>query len=347
MLDLGSESSVLVAAVFLASAGAIGLSGVRLAHAAEAIAVKTGIGQAIIGAVFLGISTSLSGSVLTLYAASQDRAALVISNSIGGIAAQTAFLVIADFFHRKANLEHAASSLENLLQVTLLMMLLVMPLLALAGPQWLIGGVHPASVLILLLYILGLHIVRSTTDNPLWSATHTLETQKENESTQLPGKLAELSLPGLLLQFSILALILGFSGISLSETAIEISQRSGLSETAVGGLLTSIATSLPELITMLTAVQRGALNLAMGDIVGGNTFDVLFLTGADVFYQAGSIYHAIQTEHVFMIGSALLMNGFLLLGLLRRQKHGPANIGFEGVAIVVVYIVLVAYLLTL
>lgn len=45
---------------------------------------------------------------------------LAVSNTIGGIAAQTAFLAIADIDYRKANLEHAAASIANMMQGTLL-----------------------------------------------------------------------------------------------------------------------------------------------------------------------------------------------------------------------------------
>jgi cation:H+ antiporter len=43
-----------------------------------------------------------------------------------------------------------------------------------------------------------------------------------------------------------------------------------------------------ELVTTIAAVRRGALQLAVGGIIGGNTFDTLFLTAADVSYREGS-----------------------------------------------------------
>ena len=72
----------------------------------------------------MGSSTSLSGIVTTINAASQSYVELAISNAVGGIAAQTAFLAIANIFYRKANLEHAAASIANIIQGTLLLKLL-------------------------------------------------------------------------------------------------------------------------------------------------------------------------------------------------------------------------------
>ncbi|MCA9453872.1 MAG: hypothetical protein KC584_14815, partial [Nitrospira sp.] len=112
----------------------------------------------------------------------------------------------------------------------------------------------------------------------------------------------------------------------------------GLSETLVGGVFTTMSTSLPELITSLAAVRRGALTLAVGGIIGGNTFDTLLVAFSDFAYQDGSIYHAATNQQVYLIALTMLMNGILLLGLLRREEHGIGNIGFESFSILLVYL---------
>lgn len=65
--------------------------------------------------VFFGIVTSLSGIMITIVAAGSDQPGLAYSNAVGGIAAQTTAVAVADAFHRRANLEHAAASLSNML----------------------------------------------------------------------------------------------------------------------------------------------------------------------------------------------------------------------------------------
>lgn len=118
---------------------------------------------------------------------------------------------------------------------------------------------------------------------------------------------------------------------------IAILARTGLSETVVGAFFTAIATSLPELVTAVAAVRQGALTLAVGDIIGGNTFDVLFIAFSDVAYRGGSIYHAISLNEVYMASLTIVLAGILLLGLLRREKSGIANIGFESFLVLVLY----------
>jgi len=59
-------------------------------------------------------------------------------------------------------------------------------------------------------------------------------------------------------------------------------------------------------------------------------------------YRDGSIYHAIDARTRFWIVLAITMTGILILGLLRRERHGFANIGFESAAIVALYVGAVA-----
>jgi cation:H+ antiporter len=115
-------------------------------------------------------------------------------------------------------------------------------------------------------------------------------------------------------------------------------RHTGLSETLVGSLFTAVATSLPELVTAVAAVRQGALTLAVGGIIGGNTFDVLFLVFSDVAYREGSIYHAISDQPLFIISLTILLTSFLMLGLIRRERRGVANIGFESMAVLIFYL---------
>ena len=94
---------------------------------------------------------------------------------------------------------------------------------------------------------------------------------------------------------------------------------------------------MPELVTTIVAVRRGALQLAVGGIIGGNTFDTLFLTAADVSYRDGSLYHAAGAADHFWSLTAILMTGILLAGLILRQRIGPGRIGVESLALLIIY----------
>jgi cation:H+ antiporter len=248
----------------------------------DRLADKTGLGEAVVGALFLGGSTSLSGIVTSVTAAAGGYAELAISNALGGIAAQTAFLSVADIVYRKANLEHAAASPANLTQGTLLLTLLTISLLAMAGPQVSVCAIYPASAVILVAYIFGVRVLSAAREPPMWKPRRTTSTRIDEVEEDTSGG---SSLTGLWLRFFLLAVITGVAGYVVAESGVSISEQTGLSESVVGGLFTAVSTSLPELVTSVAAVQQGALTLAVGGIIGGNSFDVMFVAFADIAYR--------------------------------------------------------------
>jgi cation:H+ antiporter len=326
---------------FLLAALVIAVSGTRLTAVADRLADRAGFGEALTGGVLLGAVTSLSGSVLSVSAAWGGDADLALSNAYGGIAIQTLFLTIADATYRKVNLEHAAASAENILQSSLLVCLLSILIIAAYSPSWTFWGIHPATPILLLGYIYGIRLVQRSREMPMWRPRQTRETREDVAEEDNRGR----SLARLLLSFSILGAILGVTGWLMEGIASGLVARSGISAVIVGTLFTSLATSLPELVTTVAAVRRGALTLAFSSIVGGNAYDTLFAAFSDVAYRSGSIYHAADGLLVFWVSISTLMTATLIMGMLVREKRGIANIGFESFLVVVFYLTAVGILL--
>lgn len=320
--------------MFIGAAIVIGFGGWRLAGVADRLADRTGLGEALTGAIFLGASTSLPGLVTSVTAAAQGYAELAVSNAIGGIAAQTVFLAIADIAYTRANLEHAAASATNILQGALLIALLAVPMLAMSSPEVALWGIHPATPVLIAGYLYGMRIVSKARSEPMWRPQMTPETQRDQPAHEVRKE----GLAGLWLRFAALAATVAVGGWGVARSGVFIAESTGLSETAVGALFTAVTTSLPELVTAIAAVRQGALKLAVSDIIGGNAFDTLFLAVADGAYREGSIYHAVTSFQLFLLALSVLLTGILLMGLVRREKSGIANIGFESFLILVLYV---------
>lgn len=321
--------------LFICGVIVIGIFGVRMTHVARKLAIQTGMGEALMGAVFIGASTSLSGIITSMTAAANGHAEMAVSNALGGIAAQTFFLAVADMFYRKANLEHAAASAENLMMGAFLVTLLSIHLVAFAAPQFSLWSVHPASFILVVAYLYGVRLLAKTHRMPMWVPRRTAETTHEKETIRR----RKLRIHGpLWLRFFLYSVIVGFSGWVLSKTGIVIAADTGLSEGVVGGVFTAVSTSLPELVIAVTAVRLKSVTLAVGDIIGGNAFDTLFIAASDVFYREGSIYAGISAIEQFWLAITVLMTGIILMGLLHRERHGIANIGWESFLVVLLYI---------
>lgn len=320
--------------LFVAATIVIGIGGVWLVRKAERLADATSLGQAITGAVVLGAITSLSGSVTSITAAYDGHPALAVSNGLGGIAAQTVFLVLADLAYRKANLEHAAASLVNLFNGCLLIVLLNVVLIGALLPDWTLFAVHPATVGLFALYLIGLRMAHRVKLAPMWGPAMTAMTESDDAGEQAGS---QISIPATALAVVALGAAVSVAGYIMAKTGVVLASELGLGEGVVGALFTAVATSMPELVTTLVAVRRGALTLAVGGILGGNTFDVLFVAFADIAYRDGSIYHTMDSQQFYLITLTVVMTGVLLMGLLRRQRHGFANIGFESMALLLLY----------
>ena len=342
-MTLFENSSIyLIASIFILAAISIGFFGVKMTHVARKLAANTGMGEAVMGAVFIGASTSLSGIIASVTAASHGYPELAVSNALGGIAAQTFFLAVADMFYRKANLEHAAASAENLMMSAFLISLLSIHIIAFTVPSLHILSVHPASYILIFGYLFGVRLLVKTHKMPMWLPRKTKETRIEHELTQ-QQKMKNNNNRNWV-YFSIYAVIVGFTGWILSQTGMAIVTETKLSEGLVGGVFTAVSTSLPELVIAITAVRLKSLTLAVGDIIGGNAFDTLFISVSDFAYTKGPIYNNVSLNEQFWLAVTVLMTAVVLMGLLHRERYGIINIGWESFTVFILYVMSLIYI---
>ena len=321
-------------AVFAVAVAVVVLSSIKATGLADVIADRTRMGEALVGGLILGGATSLAGVVVSVNAALAGDASFAFSNAVGGIAAQTLFLALADMVYRRANLEHAAAEPANLFQAVLLIGLLALPLCAVAAPEVSILGFHPVSLVMFLAYLGGLKVASAVADRPMWRPVQTEATREDTPDDPDAANKSALR-PALL--FAGLVALMGLGGLAISEVGGVLITRFGLASSLVGAVITAVVTSLPELVTTLVAVRRGALQLAVGGIIGGNTFDTLFLVASDVSYRDGSLFHAIGANDLYWLATGLLMTAVLLGGLIVRQRAGPGRIGVESVLMIAIY----------
>jgi len=310
------------------------IAGSQLARQADTLADRTGLGEALFGVLLLAGVTSLPDLAATLSAALDARPDLAMSNVMGSMTANLAFLGVADIIYRRANLEHAAASPVNLMLAGLLIVLLTLPLLAILTPTVTEWSVHPITPVIVTAYLFGLHLVHRTRVKPMWFPRMTRQTvSDEPEKHHGGGSLT------LWFGFIGMAVVTGMAGWILMEAAKGIIDQTGVSEALVGGLFTALATSTPELVTTIAAIRIGALTLAVSNIFGTNCFNMLVVAAADAAYPHGSIYHDMAPVQMMWGLIGILMTAILLLGMVRRETYGIARIGFESALILGIYAV--------
>lgn len=164
---------------FLFFAGAITIAGRSCSRVADKLADLSGIGEAIMGGVFLGASTSIAGTVTSVTSASHGFVDLAISNSLGGIALQTLFLAFADIVYKKSNLEHASASTTNIMMGVLLILLLIFPIWGQTLSDNTYLSIHPITLVLFCVYIFGIKYIYKQNNEKMWFPRLTRETVRD------------------------------------------------------------------------------------------------------------------------------------------------------------------------
>lgn len=344
--------------LFILAAGVIAGVGPRLSQSAERLGEVTGVAQTLAGALFLGASTSLPGLIISFKTALGGEATIALGNSLGGIAAQTMFIALADVALRKSTLQHEDTLAVSLMQSAVVISLLTLVLLAMIAPAFSVWNVHPASSVIAVGVVLGFRMIQQTRQRPQWRAQDPDDSNSDEESPSegqgsgSNGRSGESespsdgggdeesqpsSIPKLVGNYLTYLTLVGAAGWLISAVGSGMVSRTGLSPLVMGATGLAIVSSLPELVTAVSAVRRESVALAIGDIVGGNAFDTVMVAIADLAYRQSSIYRAGTAEVMFLTALVVLMTGILLVGFVRRDRRGLGNIGIESYLIILIY----------
>lgn len=149
--------------------------------------------------------------------------------------------------------------------------------------------------------------------------------------------------PPLSLGICILFIVLGLIGIMLGGDFVVSSARAialefGLSEKLVGLTIVSVGTSLPELVTSVVAAKKGQVDIAVGNVVGSNIFNILFILGLATSISPIMVQTALYVDLVVMIGVTLLVFWF---SKTCKKINKPQGIVLIGIFVVyLIYIVI-------
>ena len=158
----------------------------------------------------------------------------------------------------------------------------------------------------------------------------------------LKNRMEETPMNLLPLWKSILFVVLGlaavvFGGDLVVDNASMIAKAWGMSDTLVGLTIVAVGTSLPELVTSITATKKGDSGIALGNAVGSCIFNILFILGI------ASALTPINAVPELVIDAAILIAVTILI--LIFAKTGKKTNRLEGMICVLFYIVYTAYII--
>ena len=159
-------------------------------------------------------------------------------------------------------------------------------------------------------------------------------------NTRKSGGAQEVEKPKLTLPKSIIFILVGLAGIVLGgdlvvDSASAIAIALGMSETLVGLTIVAIGTSLPELVTSITALKKGENQLVIGNVIGSNIFNILFVLGASSAISAIPLDSSLLIDVLFMFAVTVLC---FIFGKT-QEKYDKK----EGIILVTLFIVYMAF----
>ena len=173
--------------------------------------------------------------------------------------------------------------------------------------------------------------------------------QRAHETREVAAKLqyADTSVRSAILHYSVAAAVVVAAALWLPRLGGQLARQTGLGDAFVGSLFVAITTSLPEIVVSLTAVRIGAVDLAIGNVLGSNLFNLLILGLDDVYYRRGPLLAAADPSHSVAVVAIVTMNALFLIGLTYRVMTKRFAIAWDTGAMAAVYAIAVvlAYLL--
>ncbi|MFH1668199.1 MAG: calcium/sodium antiporter [Candidatus Komeilibacteria bacterium] len=146
---------------------------------------------------------------------------------------------------------------------------------------------------------------------------------------------------GLTIFFMIVAglIALFYGGQWVVNGAVKIAQLFGISEFIIAATIIAVGTSLPELVTSIVAAYKKNLDLAVGNIIGSNIFNILFVLGITAVIKPIATPTLINIDILYLIGLSIILFAFLFIGKKKELER------WQGVSLLIIYVGYVVFLI--
>ena len=280
---------------------------------AAGIAEKFGIPQLVVGLTIVAMGTSAPEAAVSITAALKKNAGITIGNVVGSNILNT--LIILGI----TSVIVAISVASSTVRVEIPYMILVTILMLILGCTGNEITFWEGVILWVAFILYFVYLFRMAMKN---------KSQSEESTIQKP-----------MWQFLLLTVIGVVRGSDVAvNAATEIAKAVGLSERFIGLTIVALGTSLPELVTSVSAARKGKADIAIGNIVGSNLFNILFVVGTTALITPVAFEPAFVIDTTVAIASGIL----LWLCVLKDHKLGRAGgcLMLAGYAAYFVYLVL-------
>ena len=291
----------------------------RFVVGASALAFNLNISPLIIGLTIVSLGTSAPEILVSAMASWQGNTGLAIGNAIGSNIANTTLILGITALVLPLSIK--SSILRRELPVLILVTTIALLLLLDGTLDRLDGIVLLAGMCIMMVWMI--RLARNT------------QTQGDSMGQDFAEEIpTSMGIPDALFWFAVGALLLLVSSRILVWGSVSIAQQLGVSDLLIGLTIVALGTSLPELAASVTSALKNEHDIAIGNIIGSNIFNLLAVLGVP-----GLIHPAALDSEVLTRDYPIMFGVILMMFVMAYGFRGPGRINrIEGAILVIAYV---------
>lgn len=324
---------------FLIAFGGFGISAViiffagkKLSWYGDQIAIITGWGKAWAGMVLMATVTSLPELMVGVSSSAIIGAAdLAVGDILGSCAFNLFIFAGLDAFVKGRKPLSSIASSSHILSAALGIVLISLVGFAVLLPDEykLSPWIGVSSILFIIIYFASMRLMFS----------HENRMKIQAEPVTLPEYKNAWDLKKLVNGYLLFSVLIIIAAISLPLFAKKIAILTGLRESFVGTVFLAISTSLPELAVSISSIRMGAFDLAVGNLLGSNLFNIFILAIDDIFYTNGLLLKDASDNHLSSVLSVIIMSAIVIIGLTYRFTGKRFILAWDAALILLIYMI--------
>lgn len=317
---------VIAGGIFLLSKGAD-----YMIEGVVELAERTGMPKVVIGATIVSLGTTMPEAFVSVMAAFQGDPGLALGNGVGSIIANAGLIFGLSVLISRVPMNKFILNRNGWWQVGASTLLVIMAFsLMLISPEKRYIGRPMGIVLVLLL---GLYMYM----NFIWSKSHPQESIDYGDSfEEVDGRNTQPLWKSWLMIVGGMAMIITGAKI-LIPAASELALRFGVPQDVIAATMVALGTSLPELITAVSAIRKGHPEITVGNVVGANVLNCLFVIGAAAVARPLRVPVNFYLLHFPVM--MLILWSFRLFVTANKGKTFPK---WQGAWLLVIYLAYIA-----
>jgi len=309
------ENLLIQSSILIVSLAGLIIFAEKLIDASAKLAKAFGITEAVLGLTLLAYGTSLPEFAVSSISSIESQPELSISNVLGSNIFNIAFILGLAAFIRPFSVKEAHMiGRDNYMMVATALLLVAL--------LFFFKGISRTAGLMMVLLVIGY-------------TYYLLKHDRSSNQMKKDETVSKLREAGIVFACLLVVII---SGKFTVDSAVAVAKGFGVSEWLIGATIVAMGTSLPELAVSITAAKKGFFGMSVGNIVGSNIFNILWILGfAAVLNPLSVDFSMIQWDSIFLLLVTLLLAYHLIKTKVSRTG---------GIIYISIYLGYIAYLLT-